>query len=409
MRHVIIGGSIAGISAARAIRIFDAGADITMVSAETAKPYYRPMITSVIEKGDVDIALDDDPVGKYRIRMVLDRAEGLDPKAREVRLASGGRLRYDKLLLATGSSPVMPLIPGLQGPDVYPLRTLEDAKNIQAAAKDRRHAVVLGGGFVGIKAAVALRRIGLVVTILDKLDRLLSEKLDQRGSSIITELLRREEIDVVTKQQDYEIVRLDNRVRSVRLASGRIIDADMIVVAVGTKPNVRPFRDAGLRINSGIVVAATLETSLPDVFAAGDVVEYRDTVSNALAVSALWTNAEEMGRLAGKNMAGASIRYEGFLSLLNSVDILNVPISTMGLIDPKNNGYEVVVKEYGNFYRKLVFKNDVLAGALFIGGEEKTGVYAQLIKNRLPLGRLKSPAIQGTLGYVNVANPSAVQ
>ncbi len=408
MRHVIIGGSIAGISAARSIRVLDAGADITMVSGEMAKPYYRPLIPSVIEKGTVDIGFVDDPIETYSIRNVYDTANGVDPGAQQVLLASGGRLPYDRLLIATGCRAVIPPIAGLQGPGVYALRTLDDALSIQAAARGKKHAVVLGGGFVGIKSAIALKRLGLKVTLLEKLDRILYEKLDRRGSAMITDLIKRENIDIITNQSDYEIVRQGGALRSLRLASGRIIDTDLIVVAVGTKPNVEPFRNAGIKINKGILIGETLETSIPGVYAAGDVVEYRDMVSKTAAVSAFWTNAEEMGRLAGKNMAGSSVRYTGFLSLMNTAEIMNVAVTAIGLIDPQNNGYEVCLQGDGDSYRKLVFRKDVMVGALFIGSEERMGVYTYLIRNQIPMGKLKGLALQGKLGYIDFVKTAAI-
>jgi NAD(P)H-nitrite reductase large subunit len=268
---------------------------------------------------------------------------------------------------------------------------------------------VLGGGFVGIKTAIALKRLGLTVTMIEKLDRILYEKLDKRGSAIIQDLLKRFDVEIVTNQSDYEIIRTGGAVRSVRLASGRIIDADLIVVAVGTKPNTEPFRDAGVRVNKGIVVQETLQTSVPDVYAAGDVVECRDTVTGALAVSALWTNAEEMGKLAGKNMAGSDMKYAGFLSLMNTVEVLDVPVTAIGLIDPQNSGYDIFVENAGNAYRKLVFRNDTLVGALFIGSPEMTDVYTHLIKNQIPVGKFKGLDIRGKVGDVSFgSSPGAL-
>jgi len=282
MRHVIIGGSIAGTSAARAIRSCDSGADIMVISDEKAQPYYRPMIPTVITKHDADIGLGHWPVAQSGIRTIYARATSLDKFAKEVTFSSGDRIRYDKLLIATGSSPVVPDIPGLPGDNVFTLRTMDDALAINADAGQRKHALVLGGGFVGIEAAIALKRIGLNVTIIEKLSRILSEKLDKRASEIVSGLLKQADIDIITHQQDYEIDRVGGTVRSIRLASGRIIDADIIIVAVGTRPNTDVFRNSGLAINKGLVIHDSLQTSDPDVYEAGDVVEYRDILSNTV-------------------------------------------------------------------------------------------------------------------------------
>jgi NAD(P)H-nitrite reductase large subunit len=367
------------------------------------------MISSIIEQHSADIALSDNPIERYRIRTLHQKALGIHVHGKEVLLASGGRLTYDKLLIATGRSPVIPdTIPGIQGANVFPFRTVEDARSIRGAAEAGKHAVVLGGGFVGITAAIALKRLGLAVTIIEKNDRILSAKLDKRGSAIVADRLKREDIAVAASQSDYEIVRHSGAVRSVRLASGRIIDADVVVVAIGTKPNTDAFRDSGIRINKGIVIQESLQTNMPDVYAAGDVVEYRDLVSNTYAVSAQWSNAEEMGRFAGRNMAGAAVRYDGFLSLMNTITILNVPITMLGMVDPEGAAYEVFAEDNEGAYRKIVFKKDVMVGALFINSNEDTGVYTYLIKNRIPIGKLKGMAVRGQLGnssFIKTRNP----
>jgi len=405
MRHVIIGSGIAGLSAARSIRESDAGAEITMVASDPLDAYYRPKLLSLIEQEDMDISLGADLVGHLGVQTAHDTARGVNGNAKTVELTSGRHLSYDKLLIATGSNPVIPDIPGIQGDGVFPLRTIEDARGIQSTTRGSRNVVVLGGGFVGIRTAVALKHLGLNVTIIEKLDRLLYEKVDQRASAIVSDLLKREGIDIATNQDDYEIIRSHRTIESVRLASGRIIDADFVVVAVGTKPNISPFVDSGMRTNKGILIGEHLETSIPDVYAAGDVVEYRDLVSNAFAVSASWTNAEEMGRLAGRNMAGASVRYAGFLSLMSTVEILDLPIMTVGLVSAIGKGFEVIASSSENVYRKLVFKDDLMKGALLIGQREDTDVYAYFIKNQIPLGSLKRSAIQGGLRYSDILKP----
>ncbi len=397
MHYVIIGRSAAGVSAAKAIRNNDGNAIITLISAENGKHYYRPSISLVIEHKDHDIFLNDTLGDSDTIKTIHDRVTGLDISAKEVKLASGNRIKYDKVLIATGSGPIMPEVPGIHGAGVFSLRSLEDARMVQSVARERKHAVVLGGGFAGIKAAIALKKLGLTVTIIEKLDRILSEKLDRRGASMVADLLRRADIDIALNQQDYEINRVGVTIRSVRLASGRIIDADLIVVAVGTKPCAEAFRNAGIRINRGILIDDSLQTTVPDVYAAGDVVEYIDILTKAYAVSGMWANAEEMGRLAGNNMAGTPISYPGFLSLMNTVDILDVPVTTIGMIDPDEACYEVFVEDNGSSYRKLVFKDDVMKGALFIGSSEGNDVYTYLIKNRIPVGKLRESAVSGSL------------
>lgn len=400
MQYIIIGGSIAGISAAKAIRESNADTEITMISEE-GRAYYRPMIPFLIERDDLDVRFVDDPVGKYSIVALNEKARSVDMRSKEVLLSPGKRIHFDKLLIATGSKPIIPDIPGLKGSDVFTLRTMDDALRIKSFAKGKKQALVIGGGFVGTKASIALGHIGLKVTIIEKLAQILPQRLDRRGSKIISDVMRNAGIEIVTGDSVSEIIRKSGVVKSVRLSSGKIIDADIVIVAIGAKPNVDGLKDSGIKINNGILINEFLQTNIPDIYAAGDVVEYMDLITGMPSVSALWTNAEEMGRFAGKNMAGANIEYKGFLSLMNSTEIFGVPAISIGLIEPEGEGYEIFVEDKIGSYRKFVFKDDTLAGAIFIGDVSSAGIYTNLIKNKIPMGRLKEEAVRGNLGYIN--------
>jgi nitrite reductase (NADH) large subunit len=403
MRHVIIGGSIAGISAAKAIRQSDPSADVTVLSGEKTRPYYRPMIPFLIRKGDIDLTFDDDLEKRYGVAVTFERAAAIDVVKKQVQLVSGRNVPYDRLLIATGSRPVVPPVPGIHGPGVYTLRTVEDARIIARTAGSAKSAVILGGGLVGIKTAIALRKAGLDVTIVEKLDRILPGKFDRRGAEIIADILTREGIRLLAGTSVSEVVRAEGELRGVKLSSGGTLDAGMLIVAVGTLPDLDVVRDTGIRTKTGIVIDDNLRTSVADIYAAGDVVEYIDLVYNRPAVSALWTSAEEMGKLAGRNMAGGKAKYEGFLSVLNSTEIFDVPVMAIGLVDPDplDRRYESLVEDNVDSYKKLVFMGSVLAGAVFINDIENAGIYTNLIRSRMAIGGLKEEAIKGSLRYIN--------
>ncbi|MEC4675967.1 MAG: FAD-dependent oxidoreductase [Nitrospirota bacterium] len=409
MRHIIIGGGIAGISASRAIRGRDKDAEITMISGEKAKAYYRPMIPYLIEKEGMDINFLEDPVEKYGIGVVYEKAAGVDAKSKEVILSSGERLNFDKLLIATGSSPVIPDIRGLGGKGVFTLRTMEDALGIREYCRGREDAVVLGGGLVGIKAAISLKHSGLNVTIIEKLEEILDQRLDKRGSRIISKVLLNGDIGVLTGDTIEEVIRKRDMVEAVRLSSGKVIKADIVIVAAGVRPDVDVLKNSGIKTGNGVLINEYLQTCMPDIYAAGDVVEYRDLITGMLSINALWTNAEEMGRLAGKNMTGENIRYSGFLSVMNATDISGIPVIAVGIIDPDTEGYEVITDDRIDSYRKLVFRDDFLVGIIFIGDLTNAGIYTNLIKNKIPVGRLKEEAIKGNLGYINFIRKAPFQ
>lgn len=405
MRYIIIGGSIAGISAAQALRAADRDAGITMFSDEPTKAYYRPMIPLILEKKDLDVTFPESPSERYRFSMVYEKAAAIDAQRRHVLDTSGKAYPFDKLLIATGSSAVMPDVPGLNGEGALPLRTLEHALGIRQYASPGKKAVILGGGFVGTKAAISLNHAGVSVTVVEKLDQILYGRLDKRASQIIAGLLREAGISIRTGDTVTEVIRSGGKVSSVILSSGETLSADFVVIAAGSSPNTVIAGNTGITVSRGILVDETLQTSIPDIYAAGDCVEYTDLITGKPSASVLWTNAEEMGRTAGKNMSGAGLKYRGFLAVMNSTEVLGVPVISIGLIEPEGKGYEVVTEDSIDSYRKLVFKDDLLVGAIFIGEVIRPGIYTNLIRNRIPAGRLKEEAIRGDLSFIDFMRP----
>jgi NAD(P)H-nitrite reductase large subunit len=405
MRYVIIGGSIAGIAAAKSIRAKDAGAAIIMISKEKGKTYYRPMIPYLIEKSDVDIAFLKDPVEQYTIRMIYDLAISIDAEKRAVTLESGNIVQFDRLLIATGGKAVIPDIRGIEGPGSFTLRTRNDADHIREFAAGKKNAVIIGAGMVGIRAATALKNAGLNVTLIEQLDQILSGKLDRRGAEIIMKIMKDTGFSIVTNDIVTTVVRKGDAITGVTLRSGKNIDAEIVIVATGVEPDISFLSGSGIETNRGILINERLETNIPDIFAAGDVVEYIDAVKGKTEICGLWTNAEEMGRFAGINMAGGSIAYRGYLSTMNSTEIQGIPIISVGIIDPEEGEYEIISDDRIDSYRKLVFKGDVLVGFVFLGDIRGAGIYTGLVRNGIAIRELKTEAIRGSLEYIDFLRP----
>lgn len=413
MRYGIIGGSIAGISAAKAIRENDSSADITVISGEKAGPYYRPIIPYLIsgQKSEFDILYPEDPLRGRDIASVLGTAISVDAKKKEVLLASGERMSFDVLLLATGSVPLKPTIPGLEGTDVYPLRNMAQAIRISNAAKTSRSAVIIGGGLVGIKAALALRERNRSmgegpreVTVIEALPEILSGRIDQRGAKIIRAAVEQEGVSVLTNTRASEIVRAQSAVTGVKLSTGKTLKADLVVVAAGVRPNITYLRHSGIKTNRGILVNESLRTNVAGIYAAGDVVEGRELLSNKNTVSGLWSNALEMGRAAGANMAGGNVNYPGFLSVMNASEIAGIPFVSAGLIEADGGRYKTISHEDGEGYWKLVLDGAFLVGAVFVGDLNNAGVYTNLIKNHIPITRVRDKIERRIAAYVDLMN-----
>lgn len=398
MEYTIIGGGIAAYAALKAIRNLDRESRVTVVSAEEHCFYYRPM-TPLVVKGDKE---RDDLLYTEKLpdfHTVHEKATCLDPKARTITLGQGTPLSYDRLLIATGSSPVIPAIEGIHGDNVYYLRTLADAEKLRDDARRAKTAVIIGGGLVGVKKAVALKQTGLEVTIIEQQDQILLPRLDRQGAAIVAAKLTDEGITILTGATAAAI---DSTAKEVTLRSGATLAADLLCVAVGVKPNLAWLADSGLTMEKALVVDERMQTSAEHVYAAGDVVQTRDLITGRAMVSALWTNAVDMGRIAGFNMAGGKMKYPGSLEIMNATEIEKLAMISVGDIEPEGPGFEIASRRDGESYRKLVFRNDTLAGAVFLGNIDRAGIYTALIKSGRPLGNLKDKAIRGTLNYLDV-------
>ncbi len=408
MHYVILGASAAGISAAKAVRENDSASDITIVNGEKAGAYFRPMIPAIIsgKKSEQDILYPEDPLQGKNIRSVLGTAVGVDTKKKEVLLASGERIGFDSLLIATGCAALKPPIPGLDGSGVYALRNLAQAVRIREVAGAAQSAVVIGGGLVGVKSALALRErasgAAMSVTVVEVLPEILQNRLDRTGANMVRAAVEREGIFVVTGQKVDAIVRSGSDVAGVKLRSGRILPANLVIVAAGVKPDIGYLRHSGIRMNRGVLVDEYLRTNISGIYAAGDVAEGRDLITGARTVSGLWTNAREMGRLAGINMCGGKAKYPGFLSVRNASEIAGVPFISVGLIEPAGTKNETMVHQDEDGYWKLVFEKDLLVGAVFVGDIRRAGFYTNLIKNRIPISKFRSKVIKRAAGYADV-------
>jgi NAD(P)H-nitrite reductase large subunit len=413
MRYVIIGGSVAGISAAKAVRGNDSSADIVVISGEKSKLYYRPMIPLVVEgkKSEADIAYPEDPLAMINVRTVFDSAQTVKARSKEVVLASEEKIYYDRLLLATGGTPFLPRIDGIKGEGVFVLRTMDDAVRIRDAAAGARTAVVIGGGLVGIKAATALRfrkaaeQMPMEVTVVEMLPQILSQRLDTRGAEMIRGALVAQGIAILTKESAKGITRDRQNKLAVKLSSGNTIKADMIVVAAGVKPNIAFLKDTDIKTSMGVLVNEFLQTNVADIFAAGDVVESKELLSGRKTVSALWGNALEMGRVAGMNMAGKNVQYPGFLSVMNATEIAGIPFISVGIIESEGGRYETISHEDENGYWKLVLDGEYLVGVVSVGDLKNAGIYTNLIKNRIPISRAKERVIKKEAGYADFLSP----
>lgn len=397
MEYLIVGGSVAAASSLAAIRRNKPSAEIRVIADEPVPFYYRPLIPFLLDGSRTaeEILFAEHPPTAWGAELLHDQCVGIEPEKHTVRLRSGKKLGYGKLLLAAGGAPM--LLNRLAGADsegVFTLRSLDDAVKIRNSLPNCQAAAVIGGGLVGIKAAEALLRAGLAVTVIEQQAHILPLRVDAFAADAVGARLRQKGMTILTNESPLEIMAEAGRVSGVRLASGGTAAADMVVLAVGVRPNTDFLRGAGLEIERGVVVDRQMRTSVPDIYAAGDLIQFVDQADGSKTVSGLWSNAVHSGRVAGCCMSGGKAELPPLLSVMNSTEIAGLPLLSAGLMNDPTGRCAVFAEACGDNYRKLIFDQDRLVGMIFLGKAERAGVYANLIRNRVPLGRERDALVR---------------
>ena len=389
--YVIIGNSAAAVGAVEAIRRVNHSIPITMISDEPHSVYSRPLISHLLSgelKADRMYYRPKDFYEKNRTRALLGRrVTGVHFEEKSVRLENGEKIPYDRLLIATGGKPFIPKMEGLDTAGVYTFTKWGDTQKILSDLKEVQKAVIIGGGLIGLKAVEALAARKIEVTVVELADHILSLNMDRAASSILERILEKKGVRLFTSNT-VEAILGNGRVESVRLADGKMLKAQMVIVAIGVVPNVQPFRGTSLHIKKGILVNERTETNIPDVFAAGDVAEGVDSITGRLQLNATWLNAIRQGWIAGFNMAGKKISYLRNVRI-NIANLFELPFASAGLIRGVSGHHEEVTDMGGHHYRKLVFEGNLLVGTVLIGDVSDAGVLTSFIERRELFPKLK--------------------
>lgn len=392
-KYVIIGNSVAATHAIEGIRSVDGAGKITVVSDEPHAAYGRPLISYYLYGRIARDKMDYRSEAFYE-RNQVDlklgrRAEKIDPTAKTVLLDDGETLSYDRLLVATGSRPFLPPMEGLDGvKDRFTFMTLDDALSLERALSPEKDVLIVGAGLIGLKCAEGIFDRVKSVTVVDLADRILPSILDGEGSAFVKEFLEKKGVRFLLGDS---VAKFDGG--TATLKSGKTVAFDLVVVAVGVRPNVELVKEAGGAVNRGIVTDSGQRTSLPDVYAAGDNCESYDVTAKQSRILAILPNAALQGECAGVNMAGGK---RDFLNAapVNAIGFFDLHVATAG-------GYEGECYEERTetSYKKLFYKDNVLKGFILIGNIERAGIYTSLIRNMVPLDSVdfdllkRSPAL----------------
>ncbi|MCF8067363.1 MAG: FAD-dependent oxidoreductase [Desulfobacterales bacterium] len=391
--YVIIGHSAASLTAAQAIRSNDASGDITIIAAEDNLAYSPVLLTYYISGkiGRNDLFLTDTAFyRKNNIKLLQGkRAEKLDTENRMVNLEDGTSVRYDKLLIATGSSPKKLNISDETLPGIFTLKTLADADNILSHSASKKDVAILGGGLIGLQAANALARSGKNITVVIGSSQVMSQNIDQDCSAIISKFIQESGFTVLYNNSVTKISEKQNRLL-LALNNGEEIMTDTIIAGKGVSPNIQLTKDSGINTNYGIPVNDAMQTNISNVFAAGDVAEGDNLATGKQQIIATWPNACQQGKTAGANMTGSNISFKGLNG--NICSFLDKAIASVGItkIDSENY-FETTHTEPGSgVYRKLVFNNnDEIVGAVFLEAVSDIGIVRNMVNKKI-----KVPASQ---------------
>ncbi|NLW06611.1 MAG: NAD(P)/FAD-dependent oxidoreductase [Clostridia bacterium] len=375
MHNVIIGGGPAGYQAALALR--EAEQEVTLVNAENEPFYSRVLISHYlggIKPRENVYLYGKDCYEQLGIKAYLGRqAVKVDVGAKQVILDNDESLPYDNLLLASGGEPQVPPIPGRELPGVFSLYTLADADAIKEWVRPGKPAVVIGGGLVGIKALEGLMEMNLPVSLVEIMDHIMPQVVDAGAAALLQEALQEKGVKLYLNNS-VEAIEGKDQVEAVRLKDGTVIPCHLVIFGTGVKPAVKFLEGTGVKINNGVVVDEYLQSSVPGIYAAGDVAEAADTIYGEKRVNALWPVATHQGRIAGINMAGGKESFKGHASV-NTVELLGLRVVSFGYIRPEADFQEAVVNlPAKKAYRKLIYQGNILKGGVFVNSVQGSGI-----------------------------------
>lgn len=397
MKHyVIIGNGTAAVSCIEGVRSVDTEAEITVVSAEKYPAYCRPLISYYLEgKTDAE-KMKYRPADFYEKNgcEVLYGRKAVAIKTGEVTLDDGSVLKCDGICVAAGSTPFVPPTEGLEEvEEKTSFMTLDDAKKLEEVVTKDTKVLIVGAGLIGLKCAEGLHGRAGQITVCDLAPRILSSILDDDCAAIMQKQLEENSIRIMTGDS---AVKYEKNL--AHMQSGKTVEFDVLVLAVGVRPNTALVKDAGGEVNRGIVVNSKLETTVSGIYAAGDCTEGYDNSLGANRILALLPNANFQGYTAGVNMAGGKSEYNTGIPM-NSLGLFGCHAMTAGSYFTEEDGGEMYEVKDENGLKRLYTKDGLLTGFIIIGNVDRAGIYTSMIRNKTPLSSVdfellkKSPVL----------------
>ena len=397
MKHVIIGAGPAGVIAAETLRKGQPDSSVIIIGDETESPYSRMAIpyylNNKIKESGTYLRKSSSHFADAGIEIVQGRVAKIDAKSKKLSLEKDNVVDYDKLLIATGSHPIRPPIPGMDLSGVHSCWTLEDGRNIAAKATKGSNVVLMGAGFIGCIILEALASRGVNLTVIEMDDRMVPRMMDQNSGNLIKKWCQDKGIAVHTSTRVESISEAGKGLK-VALDNGEVIDADVVISATGVQSNIQFLEDSGIETEFGVLVNNRLQSTNADIYAAGDVCQGKDFSTGEYSVQAIQPTAADHGRIAAMNMMGKETIHQGSINL-NVLDTLGLISSSYGLWMGVDGGDSAKLYDADRYrYISLQFEDDVLVGAQSLGLTQHVGVLRGLIQSRIRLGKWKDHLIK---------------
>ena len=398
MQHIIIGAGPAGVVAAETLRKCDPAASVTIIGDEPEPPYSRMAIpyylSDNIDEAGSYLRDPSEHYSQQNIELVQQRVEKVDSKKKQVTLADGSTRDYDKLLLATGSRPISPPIPGLDLPQVHSCWTLEDARHIIELARPGANVVLIGAGFIGCIILEALVKRGIKLSVVETGNRMVPRMLNEKAGGLLKQWCTDKGIDVHTSCSVESVTAADKDQVQVSLSDGSKLPAALVITATGVKPNLEMLEGADIKLDLGVLVNHSMQTNDSDVYAAGDVAQGIDFSTGNFEVQAIQPTATDHGRIAALNMSGNTTEHHGTVNM-NILDTLGLVSSSFGLWMGVDGGEQAELYNPDEFqYINLQFDGDCLVGASTVGKTQHIGVLRGLIESKIHLGPWKQRLLE---------------
>ena len=401
MHHLILGAGPAGVIAAETIRKHARGDSITLVGDEREPPYSRMAIPYLLvgDIGEPGTYLRKQPehFSRLRIDRVDAQARHVDIAARTVTLDDGQTLTFDRLLIATGSHPVRPPIPGLDLPGVETCWTLADARAIAERARPGARVLQMGAGFIGCIIMEALQKRGVQLSVVEMGDRMVPRMMGPVAGGMIRDWCEQQGVQVFTGHKVERIERGEGDALKVHLSGGKVLDADLVISATGVRPAIGFLEDSGITCLLGVLTDELMQTNVPGIYAVGDCAEAFDPFTGKTVVSAIQPNAAEQARVAALNMVGQNTTLK-VVTQINVLDTLGLISTSFGNWQGVPGGEQAELTDTAaGRHLSLQFKDDVLIGCNSVGLTEHVGVMRGLVEGQVRLGEWKDVLLRDPL------------